>query len=51
MSDGDRTDPNTRVPAARGAWVPPVLFYHVRHLMLLPFVGPILPAFSDAESP
>jgi hypothetical protein len=34
-----------------GAWVPTVLSYHARHLMLLPFTGPALPALPSTESP
>jgi hypothetical protein len=48
---GDEMDSTTRVPAARGVWVSTTLSYHARHSMLLPFMGPALLAFSDAESP
>jgi hypothetical protein len=40
---------STKVPAARGMWVPAVLSYHARQSMLPPFVGPTLLAFPGAE--
>jgi hypothetical protein len=49
--DGERMDFSTRVPAARGAWVPVVLSYRARHSMLLPFMGPTLPAFPLPKVP
>jgi hypothetical protein len=35
----------------KGMWVHTVLPYHARHLMLLPSMGSVLPAFPDAENP
>jgi hypothetical protein len=37
MSVGDGTDSSTRVPTARGAWVPAAVSFHARHSMPLPF--------------
>jgi hypothetical protein len=51
MSDGDGIDLNTRVPATRGVWVPMVLSYHGRHLMMLPLIGPVLSISPGAEYP
>jgi hypothetical protein len=48
---GDGTNSSTRLPTARCAWVFAVQSYHARHLMLSPFVGPVLPDFPCAESP
>jgi hypothetical protein len=50
MSDGDGTDPSTRVPTARGAWVHAVMSCHARHLILLPLMGPALSAFPSVKS-
>jgi hypothetical protein len=51
MSDGDGIDPSTWVPIARGAWVPAVLSYHARCLIMLPFTCPVLSAFPSAAIP
>jgi hypothetical protein len=51
VTASDGIDANTRVCAARGAWVSVVLSYHARHSMMLPLVGPTLLAFPSAESP
>jgi hypothetical protein len=39
------------VTAARGAFVHAVLSYHVRHSILLPFMGMVLPTFRGAKIP
>jgi hypothetical protein len=51
MSDADGMDPSTQVPVAKGVRVPTVPSRHARRLMLSPLTSPVLPAFSDAESP